>query len=136
MRYVVTVFIFLIAAAVLGVVGSIMVKAFRNHGLMPQPSPLASYACEGGAFKFSLSYLHGTERVSIRSAAATLDGRIYQNRFDWGALGDDSRLLGFVPPAEIVFEDAQTIRIAGRSFDNLLCVNPAQTSSHRRGIVE
>jgi hypothetical protein len=136
LRIVLTVFLSIIALGVLGVIGSIAVKAVNNHGLMPIPSPLARYECRGDKLQFVLFYLHGTERVKVQSDLGVLEGKVYQNWFDWGTSGNSSTLLGFVPPGEIVFEDAQTVRIAGRSFADLLCTNHVQTSSHRRSIVE
>jgi hypothetical protein len=126
-------FLTAVGLGVLTVVGSIAVNAVKNDGLMPTPSTLDRYECTGASMPFSFYYLHGTERVEIKSKAGALEGTISQNWFDWRKFAQDRTLLGFAPPAEITFEDARSLRMAGPDFSDVLCVNTVDTRARRRG---
>jgi hypothetical protein len=45
-------------------------------------------------------------------------------------------MLGFAPPAEIVFEDTKTLRLAGPDFKDVTCANTAEPTSQRRAIAQ
>jgi len=128
-------FISAIAIAVVVVVGSIAANAFKNHGLMPPPDKLDQYACEGSNTAFTFYYLHGTERVKIKSAVGILEGTVHQNQFDWASFATDATQLGFLPPVEISFEDATVLRIKGPGSTEVACSIAAQHTGERRAIV-
>jgi hypothetical protein len=136
LRIVPAVFLSVVAVAVVVVIGSIAINAFNNQGLIPPPSQLARYDCQGPALSFSIDYLHGTERVTIRSPSGTLDGTVHQNQFDWGRFAGDATLLGLVPPASIAFEDAHTLYLTSPAYPEVKCVNRAEIGSQRRAIVQ
>lgn len=123
-----------IGAAVLYVVGSIGIGAVRNGSLIPPPTKLERYDCSAATGNFSMYYLHGTDRVQIKTANGLLDGTVLNNRFDWQGFADDRSMLGFAPPSEIVFEDAKTLRVSGPDLKDVVCANTAQVSSQRRAI--
>ncbi len=123
-----------IGTAILYVVGSIGISAVHNGSLIPPPTKLERYDCNAPFGSFSVSYLHGTDRVKIKSINGALDGTVQQNRFDWQGFANDRAMLGFAPPSEILFEDAKTLRIAGPDFQDLACVNSAEAVSQRRAI--
>ena len=123
-----------IGAAILYVLGSIGVSAVHNGSLIPPPTKLERYDCTAPFGSFSVSYLHGTDRVKIKSINGALDGTVQQNRFDWQGFANDRAMLGFAPPSEILFEDAKTLRIAGPDFKDIACVNSAEAVSQRRAI--
>ena len=79
-------------------------------------------------------YLHGTDRVQIKSANGMMEGTVHQNKFDWQGFGDDRSLLGFVPPTEILFEDAKSMRIYGADLQEISCTNTADAGAHQRTI--
>jgi hypothetical protein len=81
-------------------------------------------------------YLHGTDRVKIKSINGALDGTVQQNRFDWQGFANDRAMLGFAPPSDILFEDAKTLRIAGPDFKEVTCTNTAEPTSQRRAIAQ
>jgi hypothetical protein len=81
-------------------------------------------------------YLHGTDRVKIKSINGSLEGTVQQNRFDRQGLANDRAMLGFAPPSEILFEDAKTLRLAGPDFKELACTNTTESSSQRRAIAQ
>lgn len=110
-----------IGVAFLYVVGGIGISAIRNGGLIPPPAKLERYSCNGPSGEFSLLYLHGTNRVQIKSASGMLDGTVTQNQFDWDGFATDRNVLGFAPPAEIVFEDSKTLRISGVDLKSVEC---------------
>lgn len=120
-----------IGAAVLYMVGTIGFNALRNGSLIPPPTKLERFACSAPFGSFSIFYLHGTDRVKIKSINGSLDGTVQQNRFDWQGFANDRSLLGFAPPAEILFEDAKTLRMAGPDFKDLACVNQAESGAQR-----
>ena len=125
-----------IGAAVLYVVGSIGFDAMRNGSLIPPPTKLERYDCTAPFGSFSMLYLHGTDRVKIKSINGSLDGTVQQNRFDWQGFANDRAMLGFAPPSEILFEDAKTLRLAGPDFKELACTNTTESSSQRRAIAQ
>ena len=126
----------LIGAAVLYVVGSITVNAIANHGLIPPPSHLDRYECSAPGGNFSLLYLHGTDRVQIKSANGLIDGSVHNNKFDWQGFGQDRSLLGFAPPTEILFEDEKSIRLFGADQQDISCANTASAAGHQRTLAQ
>jgi hypothetical protein len=61
---------------------------------------------------------------------------VQQNRFDWQGFANDRAMLGFAPPAEILFEDAKTLRLMGPDFKDIACSNTAESTSQRRAIAQ
>lgn len=126
-----------IGVAVLFVVGSIAINAFKNKGLIPPPGTLSRYDCAMGDTRFDFFYLHGTDRVKIKSKAGILEGTVSQNQFNWGSFGNDATQLGFLPPAAITFEDAKGLRMGGAGIaTEMVCTNSVAADSGRRGIVQ
>jgi hypothetical protein len=123
-----------IGVAVLYVVGSIGIGAVRNGSLIPPPTKLERYDCSAPSGNFSMYYLHGTDRVQIKTANGLLDGTVLNNRFDWQGFANDRNMLGFAPPSEIVFEDAKTLRVSGPDLKDVACANTAEAGSQRRAI--
>jgi hypothetical protein len=125
-----------IGAAVLYVVGTIGFDALKNGSLIPPPTKLEKYDCTAPFGSFTMLYLHGTDRVKIKSINGALDGTVQQNRFDWQGFANDRAMLGFAPPSDILFEDAKTLRIAGPDFKEVTCTNTAESTSQRRAIAQ
>ena len=125
-----------IGAAVLYVVGTIGFDALRNGSLIPPPTKLERYECSASFGSFSILYLHGTDRVKIKSINGLLEGNVQQNRFDWQGFANDRSMLGFAPPSEILFEDAKTLHLAGPDFKDVVCSNTAEVTSQRRAIAQ
>jgi hypothetical protein len=125
-----------IGAAVLYVLASIGIGALHNGSFIPPPTKLQRYDCSAPSGNFSIYYLHGTDRVQIKSTKGLLDGTVQQNRFDWQGFANDNSLLGFAPPTEIVFEDTKTLRVAGPGLNDAPCTNTAEATSQRRAITQ
>ena len=126
-----------IGIAVVGVIGSIAYNAFKNQGFIPPPGTLARYECTMGETPFEFFYLHGTDRVKLKSKVGILEGTVSQNQFNWGSFGNDATQLGFMPPAAITFEDAKGLRMAGAgNASEMVCTSTAAADSGRRGIVQ
>jgi hypothetical protein len=123
-----------IGLALVYVLGGIGMNALHNGSFIPPPTRLQRYDCSAPAGSFSIYYLHGTDRVQIKTANGLLDGTVQQNRFDWQGFANDRTLLGFAPPSEIVFEDARTLRLAGPDLQDVACSNTADAVSQRRAI--
>ncbi len=126
-----------IGMAVVGVIGSIAINAFRNQGFIPPPGTLSRYECRLADTPFEFFYLHGTERVKLKSRVGILEGTVSQNQFNWGSFANDATQLGFMPPAAITFEDAKGLRMGGGGLSaEMVCSNTAAPDSGRRGIVQ
>jgi len=123
-----------IGIAVLYVVGSIAVSAIHNGSLIPPPTKLNRYDCSAPVGNFSIMYLHGTDRVQIKSTNGSLDGTVSQNQFDWQGFATDRNVLGFAPPKEIAFEDSKSLRISGPDLVNVVCNNTVAATSQRRDV--
>lgn len=91
-------------------------RAIGNHGLMPRPTPMESYACQGFAMPFDLDFRHGMDTVKLRIPGMTLEGQLLNGRIEWTGLAAAAPQLGFAPPTEIVYDDTNTLRLldAGR----------------------
>ncbi|RFO95920.1 hypothetical protein DIC66_15950 [Rhodoferax lacus] len=125
-----------IGAAVIYVLGGVGLNAWRNGSLIPPPTKLQRYDCSAPLGNFSVYYLHGTDRVQIKTANGLLDGTVQQNRFDWQGFANDRSLLGFAPPSEIVFDNAKTLRVSGPDLKDVVCTSTAEAGSERRAIVQ
>jgi hypothetical protein len=123
-----------IGTAVLYVVGTIGFDAMRNGSLLPPPAKLTRYDCTAPFGNFSMLFAQGADRVKIKSINGALDGTVNQKRFDWQGFANDRAMLGFAPPAEILFEDAKTLRIAGPDFKDLACVIGAEAINPPRAV--
>ena len=127
-RFVLVLFYGAVAVVFVSVVGSIVVNAVKNHGLVPPPSTLVRYDCSTGAAPFVLMYLHGTERVKISSATGVLEGTLHNNQFDWGSFGNDPSQLGFLPPQAISAEDTQSLSLQAADATAMRCARAAPAS--------
>jgi hypothetical protein len=126
-----------IGIAIVGVVGSIAFNAIKNQGFIPPPGTLKRFECSVGGTPFDFFYLHGTDRVKIKSKVGILEGTVSQNQFNWGSFGNDATQLGFMPPAAITFEDARGLRMGGAGIaTEMVCNATAAADSGRRGIVQ
>ncbi len=125
-----------IGTAILYVLGSIGINALHNGSLIPPPTKLERYDCTAPFGSFSILYLHGTDRVKIKSINGALDGTVQQNHFDWQGFANDRSMLGFAPPADILFDDSKTLRISGPDFKDIACANTAEAGSQRRAIAQ
>jgi len=121
-----------IAVAVVYVVGTIAFQAYQNKGLIPPPETLDRYDCNAPVGAFSIFYLHGTDRVQIKSASGLLEGTVHQNRFDWPQFGGDRSVLGFTPPVELSFEDGQGMRVRGVDLADVSCKRQGDGRAHQR----
>jgi len=124
-----------IGVAIIVVIGSIAFNAIRNHGLIPPPNTLDQYECSSANGPFEFYYLHGTERVKIKSTQGILEGTVHQNQFDWASFALDSTQLGFLPPTEISFEDSASLRLIGPGTNESVCAILAKHVGERRAIV-
>ena len=124
-RFVLVLFYSAVALVFVSVVGSIVVNAVKNHGLVPPPSTLVRYDCSSGNAPFVLLYLHGTERVKISSASGVLEGTLHNNQFDWGSFGNDASQLGFLPPKAISAEDPHSLTLQASDATALHCTRAA-----------
>jgi hypothetical protein len=126
----------LIGAALLYVLGGIAINALHNGSLLPPPTKLERFDCSAPFGNFSVLYLHGTDRVKIKSINGSLDGNVQQNRFDWQGFANDRTLLGFAPPAEILFEDGKTLRLSGPDFKEVACSKIAEGAGPQPAIAQ
>lgn len=135
-RFLVYSFFSTIGLCVVVVIGSIVLNAINNRGLIPPPNTLDRYECAGFNVPFTLHYLHGTDRIQIKSSLGLLEGTVRQNQLDWASFSKDSSMLGFLPPTDISFEDAKSLRISGPGYSDIRCAISVEHGSHRRAIVQ
>jgi hypothetical protein len=121
-----------IGAAVLYTLGTISIGALQNGSLLPPPTKLARFDCSGAFGSFSVVLTQGTDRVKIKSINGALDGTLKQNRFDWQGFANDRAMLGFAPPAEVLSQDATTLRMTGPDFKEMVCTKAIEPASQAR----
>ena len=105
-----------LAVAVLGMVGFIVTGAVKNGGLMPRPTALDTYACKGFVAPFQMVFRHGMDVVQLRTGTVTVYGDLLNGRIAWENLPNAIAQLGFVPPNEIVYDDARSLRVIDASM--------------------
>jgi hypothetical protein len=105
-----------IAIAVLGMVGYIVTGAVKNGGLMPRPTALDTYACKGFSAPFQMIFRHGMDVVQLQTGTVTVYGDLLNGRIAWENLPNAIAQLGFVPPNEIVYDDARSLRVIDASM--------------------
>ncbi|MEO7105680.1 MAG: hypothetical protein ABIZ09_04840 [Rhodoferax sp.] len=127
-------FFTVMGVSIVFVIGSIVLKAVHDHGLIPPPETSDTYTCGSGISRFTLRYSHGSDRVQIRSESGVLDGIVNQNRIEWLNFTNDVTQLGFLPPTNISFEDKGSIHVSSLDSHESLCAISAQHSGHRRQI--
>ena len=115
----------LIGLAVLSTVVYILAGVVRNGGLIPPPSRMVAYDCKSPAQTFTLHYLHGADRVLIRSATGVLEGSVVQGRFDWKGFETDRAMVGFIPPVDLIEQNNGTLALKGGEVDGAACVRAA-----------
>jgi hypothetical protein len=135
-RMVATLALSAIGLSVVAVIGSIGINAYNNKGFIPPPSTLDRFECADAANPYVFFYLHGTERVKIKSRVGILEGTVRQNRLDWGSFNTDDSMLGFLPPTGISFEDANSLRLGGPGSTQVTCTSTAKHVDQRRAIVQ
>jgi nitrate reductase NapE component len=104
-----------IAVCVIGTIGFIVTRAVQNGGLMPRPTALDSFECKGFPSPFNMVFRHGMDVVQLRSGTVTLFGDLLNGKIAWEALPNAITQLGFMPPSEIVYDDANTLRLIDAS---------------------
>lgn len=101
----------ILGTAALSMVTYITVIAVANHGLMPQPTALDQYTCQGFAQPFTMTFRHGKDAVQLHAGAITLQGELLNGEIAWSGPANAIHLLGFVPPTEMVYDDQKSIHL-------------------------
>lgn len=101
----------IIGTAALSMVTYITVSAVANHGLMPRPTALDQYTCQGFAQPFTMTFRHGKDAVQLHAGAITLHGELLNGAIEWSGPANAVHLLGFVPPTEMVYDDKHSIHL-------------------------
>jgi hypothetical protein len=127
-------FLTTVGISVVFVIGSIVLRAVHNHGLIPPADIADAYTCSSGSTMFTLRYSHGSDHVQIRSESGVLYGLVNQNRIEWLNFTNDATQLGFLPPVAITFEDKKSIHVSALDGQGTQCAIAAQHSGHRRQI--
>jgi hypothetical protein len=101
----------IIGTAALSMVTYITVSAVANHGLMPRPTALDQYTCQGFAQPFTMTFRHGKDAVQLHAGAITLHGELINGEIQWSGPANAIHMLGFVPPVEMVYDDTKSIHL-------------------------
>jgi len=105
----------IIAICVIGTIGFIVTRAVQNGGLMPRPTDLDSFVCKGFPSPFNMVFRHGMDVVQLRTSTVTLYGDFLNGKISWEGLPNAVAQLGYMPPSEIVYDDARTLRLIDAS---------------------
>jgi hypothetical protein len=99
------------AITVLVMLGFIGLRVVRDGGLMPRPTNLDVYACQGFAAPFALAFRHGMDVVQLRVGETFLYGDVVNNHITWEEPVKVRAALGFKAPTDIVYDDAHRLRL-------------------------
>jgi len=94
---------------------------FLRANWMPPPSDLNRFVCPDQS---SIYFRHGGNAVRMSSHAGTINGVIRYDRIDWGNYDAASKVLGFLPPNQITYDDAKMVRINGGRYVEISCYAP------------
>ncbi len=100
-----------IAVAVISMLGLLVSRAVGNGGLMPRPTALDTYACQGFSAPFQMVFRHGMDVVQLRTPTVTVYGDLLNGKIQWEGLSNAIAQLGFEPPSEIVYDDTRSLRV-------------------------
>lgn len=112
-----------IGVAVISMLAYVVTRAVSNGGLMPRPTALDMYTCKGFSTPFQMVFRHGMDVVQLRTSTVTVYGDFLNGKIQWEGLPNAIAQLGFVPPKEIVYDDARTLRV----IDGSLAVRTERT---------
>lgn len=115
----------LIGLAVLSTVIYIVAGVVRNGGLIPPPSRMLAYDCKAPAQTFTLHYLHGSDKVLLRSGSGVLEGSVRQGRLDWKGFDNDRTMVGFIPPLDLIEQNNGGLLLKGGEVDGAVCTRSA-----------
>jgi hypothetical protein len=110
-----------IALVALGNLGFLLTRVAENHGLMPQPTAMETYACKGFAQAFTMEFRHGMDTVKLHAATVTLDGNLLNGKIGWMGLPAGTSPLGFAPPTEITYDDSNSLRVLDLNQTERIC---------------
>lgn len=102
--------------------------AVANHGLMPPPSALEAYTCQGAAQPLVLDFEHGKDIVKLHYQSETLDGAILNGKIEWAGGAQASQRWNLALPAEVVYDDLKSLRVLDTRKTELLCTRPVSPS--------
>lgn len=111
-----------IALVALGNLGFLFKRVVENRGLMPRPTAMESYACQGFAVPFTMDFRHGLDTVKLHTQSVTLEGKLLNGKMDWVGLSAKSPQLGFVPPTEITYDDSSSLRLLDSGQVERICL--------------
>jgi hypothetical protein len=112
-RPLITLLLSLYALTVLGVIGFIAYRSVQNGGLMPRPSTRLRYDCPASPQPYAFYFRHGLDPVQIRMPGGALDGVLFEGKIVWGPAAGAGAPPGFVPPRELTYDSARSIRLLG-----------------------
>ncbi len=113
-----------VATGVIGMVAYIAGNAVRNHSLMPQPTPLTRYDCQGFPVALSVDFRHGKDAVRLHANAIELNGEILNGKIVWSGFAAATQTLGFAPPTELVYDDARSVHLLDTQGAEHTCARP------------
>lgn len=98
-----------IGVGVVTVLTFIISNAMKNHGLMPTPSPLWRYRCEGFAIASTFHFRHGKDVVEWHAAQLSMRGEIINGHIIWAAPASASANDLSQVPTELIYDDTQKV---------------------------
>lgn len=100
-----------IACAIVGMIGFIVVHAVQTHGLMPRPTELEHYSCDGFSKPVHIAFRHGLEVMQLQSGGNTFKGNVLNGRIEWQAQPGAPMESGLAMPIEVVYDDAHSVHL-------------------------
>ncbi len=100
-----------IACAIVGMIGFIVVRAVQTHGLLPRATQLDHYACAGFAQPVQIAFRHGLEVMQLQTGGRTTQGSLLNGRIAWQGQPSDPATAKTAMPAEVVYDDARSVRL-------------------------
>ena len=98
----------IIGLAVVGMLGFIVRNGMANHGLMPQPSVLKPYVCDGYTPSLTLLFGHGKDILALQIGSVKAGGTILNGKIAWNA---PLPVTNLVLPAAVEYDAPQQLRI-------------------------
>lgn len=100
-----------IACTIVGMIGFIVVRAVQTHGLLPRPTQLAHYRCDGFGTPVQMAFRHGLEVVQLQTGGRNYHGTLLNGKIRWQVRPGDKMATPFAMPTEVLYDDARGIRL-------------------------
>ncbi len=110
-----------IACAIIGMIGFIVVHTVQTHGLMPRPTQLEHYTCDGFDPPIQIAFRHGLEVMQLQTGGLSIQGSLLNGKITWQGLSGTANTARLAVPTEVIYDDARSLRLVASDRSQHVC---------------